>query len=230
MFLLALCAYLTGCAAVAVTPFVGAAAVKDTAEVDIAVSPGISKKTLESIRRISVFLESEGRTTQHTLPPAGTAVSASFKSNAGPTQKHELLDQLVNDYVGLGLMKIGYDIVERRRLETVVEEQALQQTGLLDQNHLIKAGKVLGLQAIVLGSYIPSQKLNIGVLKGGGITHTIKQASFKLVGIEEARTLIMVIVSYGGAGGNFKEVSEHISMLIAEQLKGEPISAQSMNK
>jgi hypothetical protein len=50
------------------------------------------------------------------------------------------------------LLKMGYSVVERRQINKVLSEQALDLTGSIDQATLRKLGKLLGVQAIVLGS------------------------------------------------------------------------------
>jgi len=43
-------------------------------------------------------------------------------------------------------------VVERNRLNTIVEEQALSYTGLIDNETAIKLGKMVGTDAIIVGS------------------------------------------------------------------------------
>ena len=50
------------------------------------------------------------------------------------------------------LMKAGYSVVERRQIGKVLSEQAMDMTGTIDQATMRKLGKLLGVQAIVLGS------------------------------------------------------------------------------
>ena len=45
-----------------------------------------------------------------------------------------------------------YRVLERSRLKTVIDEQDLQVSGIMDQDTAIKVGKVLGADAVVLGS------------------------------------------------------------------------------
>ena len=50
------------------------------------------------------------------------------------------------------LLKAGYSVVERRQISKLFNEQALDLTGSIDPATLRKLGKLLGVQAIVLGS------------------------------------------------------------------------------
>jgi hypothetical protein len=52
------------------------------------------------------------------------------------------------------LFKLGFfKLVNRENIVKVLEEMALQQTGLLDEKEAVKAGKGLAVQQIVLGQY-----------------------------------------------------------------------------
>ena len=65
-------------------------------------------------------------------------------------------------FLGMGAKKEGktlqdgtssrvYDIVERSRMVQVMQEQQLGMSGLLDQSQAVNLGKMLGVQAIVMG-------------------------------------------------------------------------------
>lgn len=50
------------------------------------------------------------------------------------------------------LIRAGYDVIERQRLESIIKEQALSMTGLMDPKTSVRVGKVLGVQGFVFGS------------------------------------------------------------------------------
>lgn len=50
------------------------------------------------------------------------------------------------------LMRAGYDVIERQRLETILREHELSMTGLTDPDTSLKIGKILGVQGFVFGS------------------------------------------------------------------------------
>jgi TolB-like protein len=58
-----------------------------------------------------------------------------------------LADRYTNE-----LMKAGYDVIERQRLESVINEQKLSMTGLVSPETSVKVGKILGVQGFVFGS------------------------------------------------------------------------------
>lgn len=68
-----------------------------------------------------------------------------------------------------GLARSGkVRVVERRQLRQILEELKLSASGLIDEQTAIKAGKLLGANALVLGSFLKfgdSVKINIRVVK-----------------------------------------------------------------
>jgi curli biogenesis system outer membrane secretion channel CsgG len=54
----------------------------------------------------------------------------------------------------------GADVVERQRLDALLQEQHLSSSGILDQGTVKRVGKILGVDAIFLGTvtnYVPGQ-------------------------------------------------------------------------
>ena len=168
------------------------------ADINIAKSPNVSTDELLCMKRISVFFEGGKK-----------------------DEEREEVNKLLGDYVGLNLMRLGYDIVERQKLRDIVEEQALQQSGAVSDKNLIEAGKLLGIEAIISGTFIPSQKLNTGMLQGGSATVTIKQLSARIISIREGRSLVMIALAYHGSGAELKEASSQLANLINGQMKGD---------
>ncbi|HQB31480.1 MAG TPA: CsgG/HfaB family protein [Syntrophales bacterium] len=168
------------------------------ADINIAKSPNVSTDELLCMKRISVFFEGGKK-----------------------DEEREEVNKLLGDYVGLNLMRLGYDIVERQKLRDIVEEQALQQSGAVSDKNLIEAGKLLGIEAIISGTFIPSQKLNTGMLQGGSATVTVKQLSARIISIREGRSLVMIALAYHGSGAELKEASSQLANLINGQMKGD---------
>ena len=64
------------------------------------------------------------------------------------------------DYLSHALLASGADVVERSRLEAVLNEQNLRARGVLDPETVRRVGKILGVDAVFLGSvteYAPQQ-------------------------------------------------------------------------
>lgn len=60
-----------------------------------------------------------------------------------------IADTLISDFSRLGRLQV----VERERLDALLSELKLQQSGLVDPVSATKIGKILGVQALLMGSY-----------------------------------------------------------------------------
>jgi PBP1b-binding outer membrane lipoprotein LpoB len=75
--------------------------------------------------------------------PFDTSAYKGFDENSGLT---------LADWYSAELLKIGYNVVERARVEKLLKEQELQISDMVDYDTAIRVGKILGVQAIVFGS------------------------------------------------------------------------------
>ncbi len=65
------------------------------------------------------------------------------------------MGQIVAEWLTTDFVKAGrFEIVERRMLKQILEEQQLMEIGVVDQEKVIKLGKLLGVEAIITGSII----------------------------------------------------------------------------
>jgi len=64
------------------------------------------------------------------------------------------LGENVADQYTLEFINMGYNVVERTRLEKILREQGVQMTGVIDPNDAVKAGKILGVHAMVFGTVV----------------------------------------------------------------------------
>jgi len=72
------------------------------------------------------------------------------------------MKDIATGFLGLGKAREGktlqqgtftniFEIVERNQMEQILREQELAQTGLIDENQVISLGKMLGVQAMIVG-------------------------------------------------------------------------------
>jgi hypothetical protein len=64
----------------------------------------------------------------------------------------------------LELMKKGFDVIERSRIESIIKEQDLGASGLIEPSTAKSIGKIFGVDAIITGSiiqYLPAQKRTV---------------------------------------------------------------------
>ncbi len=65
---------------------------------------------------------------------------------------------IVAEWFVTALVKTGrFDVIERRLLRTLLEEQKLGMTGIIDESSATKLGKVLGVKSIISGSVMKLQ-------------------------------------------------------------------------
>src|SRR5438876_11928122 len=117
-----------------------------------------------------------------------SSVSAIFGANQdiGKGIADLLVDKLVNDGV--------YSVIERKMLEKIIAEQNLSNSDRADPNSAAKIGKILGVDAIIIGSITQfgrdDKKTSVGGAGLGGIT-----GSFGLGGVSKNDSKTVVAVS-----------------------------------
>ncbi|MBN1384617.1 MAG: hypothetical protein JW983_07055 [Elusimicrobia bacterium] len=95
------------------------------------------------------------------VPPKKKISVIDFENKTAYGQRR--LGTAASDILMTELGKSGkFILIERAKLNKVLEEQKLQTTGLIDSHTVSKAGKILGLDAVVVGAV--SQ---FGIKKGG---------------------------------------------------------------
>jgi len=94
-----------------------------------------------------------------------------------------------SDIVGLELIKKGYVVAERSRVDRILKEQGLALTGAIDETTVVEIGKILGVQALIMGSV----------------------GSYKTIS-----KMIIIPTMYGPVGGTYVEASASITMKIID--------------
>ncbi|MBN1351612.1 DUF4384 domain-containing protein [candidate division KSB1 bacterium] len=95
----------------------------------------------------------------------------------------EDLGSWISAQIQAALVKSPYlTVVERNRLDEVMKEQALSQTGIMDERTAIQVGKIIGAQKILMGEYQYSQKKRYNI-------------SSRLVDIETGKVEVQRIIS-----------------------------------
>lgn len=100
-------------------------------------------------------------------------------SDLGSKVTDYLTEFLVSENAGLdgktyinGAKTNTYTIVERSRLQKVLTEQKLNASGILNENDIVKLGKILGVDAIISGSVSYSHKDEKSSRKNSDNTYT----------------------------------------------------------
>src|SRR3972149_11700655 len=80
-----------------------------------------------------------------------TIAIANFKNNTG-MYSHTILEKTIPELLKTELS--GYKnitVVERSKIESVLEEQALGQTGIIEDDQVQKVGMLIGAQFVITG-------------------------------------------------------------------------------
>lgn len=108
-------------------------------------APGLSVKQRQAIS----VKETKHVSSRYTGPKRRVGIVA-FENKTTYGQR---LGSAATDVLLTELAKTGkFILVEREKLQKVMEEQQLQQSGAIDPNTAVKVGRLLGLNAIITGS------------------------------------------------------------------------------
>lgn len=94
-----------------------------------------------------------------------------------PQEEKGRVGKLVTDTLTTAIVKDGiFKIIERNKLQKIIEEQALTLSGAIDTSDAAKIGKVLGVSAVITGSVTQFnvEENTFGLLGLGVKTHTGK--------------------------------------------------------
>lgn len=91
----------------------------------------------------------------------------------------EPINRQATDQFAAGLLKLGFDVIERSSLQTVIDEMEISSSDLFSKETRTELGKQLALEAVFTGSITGSETL------GWSDTHL----SVKLVDVETGRII-----------------------------------------
>jgi TolB-like protein len=95
-----------------------------------------------------------------------------------------------------------FEVVERRQLARVLDEQKLTMTGLIDASTLASVGKILGIEALVTGSITD-------------LGNEVK-INARLIGVETARVFAVSATRIPNVGTVKELISKHVPMTQAQ--------------
>lgn len=150
----------------------------DKANIDAAVSPGVTKERLNQITRVS-FVFGEDKQAADMMLTGG-------------------LTEILSDNLTIEMMKLGYVCVDSQKLKKALEDQGIQITSPIDLDNAIKAGKSIGVQAIITGNVRASASFKASGILSTKMSSTsmIQSAGLKIIGVENGDTLMVVAINY----------------------------------
>lgn len=171
----------------------------ENVDVKAAVSPGVTPDELLRVRRVAVVL------------------------GEGQNQAVGDLIDIMSDNVALELMNLGFQVIERQSIGKVLSEQKLQMSGLVDASTAVKIGKMIGVDAVVLGNVTTVQRTEMKQDTRNArsvVTITIvSNATMRVVGVERGNVLMIVTISYK-EGQNPAEATKIMALTLSEKLHG----------
>ena len=169
------------------------------AKVDAAVSPGVTKEQLKQVKRVAFAFEDEN--------PVEMAVSG------------ELTD-VMTDTLIMEMLKLGFECIDSQKIKSTLEDEGTQINGKVSPENALKAGKTLGIQAIITVNIKTSSAFNASGMIGSKLTTTskIQSASLKIIGVENTDILMVVTINYKH-GKNPDAASKTIAKVIKAKLE-----------
>lgn len=129
---------------VIVLAFLVAGCIPSTIQQHTIIQPSSGVSIPPNVMRIAVTAFHDGRVDREAFPNLTT----------------ELQEKLIN-----GLVMKQVEVIERKNLQTVLQEKALGQSGVLDQSEIQSVGTILGVDAILVGEVLDYGKVITPVAK-----------------------------------------------------------------
>jgi len=122
----------------------------------------------------------------------------------------------IADLLTIQLLYNGYDVMERDKINYILEEQKLTQTFSQDESELAKIGKILGVDCIITGSVIQYEydyKRGQWMMAMG--------VTARILNVETGKVLLVCSSAYHG--DNIAETLNGIGMAITDALTEERV-------
>lgn len=191
-----------GCVSAA---YIGMGALIDgkNASANSAVTPGVTGEQLKQIQKVTfVFGE---------------------KSSAGVNTLYNMgdLSSILEDNLTIEMMKLGYDCVSSQKIKKCLEEQGVQIAGVPTLEDSLKAGKTLGIHALIEGSLITLVSSNRSVLTTkSSIGSQIQSANIKLIDVATGNTLMVLSINYK-RGESPDKAAKQLAILLKEKMQSQ---------
>jgi len=174
----------------------------EKADIDAAVASGVTKKELNKIQNVVIFLGQE-----NTEPPFGRIGD---------------LGAVVGDNLCVELTKLGFKVYKGSKL------RKLTKAGYSTKK-IANAGKRLGAQAIVTGNITAGQNRSFGMLGIGRMNTVVQSASMKIIGVRKANTLMIITINYK-IGQNPRVAAEGMAMVLKTKLEDPTLNVEKLFK
>ncbi len=110
------------------------------------------------------------------------------------------------DLLGLYFIRCGFNVLERNKINVILEEMKIQQTGLTSQEDAVALGKMLNAKYIVYGS---------GLVSFTTSSPFIRSATVKMVKVESGK--VELLANWSGSGVHVADVAKRIGEKIENE-------------
>ena len=123
----------------------------------------------------------------------------------------------VADILTIQMLYKGYDVVEREKLDEVLEESALKQSGLIESTKEVSdLGRILGADYIVYGSVIQYE-----YTVEGGDWYISVGVTARIVHVKSGKLVLVCTAS--NTGNSISEALDGISLAITDALEEDKV-------
>ena len=121
-------------------------------------------------------------------PKKCAIVGFDFKDEKGVKNIPHISDEF-SDAISVYLLQSGFSVIERSRIDLVLKELRLQQSGITGADEAIRVGRLANVRFVVFGT---------GRLDRTGSEYFLHEVTVKMIDIESGEIVIMA--SWSGSG------------------------------
>jgi hypothetical protein len=114
----------------------------------------------------------------------------------------------ISEGLAIFFLNCGFNVIERSRIDLILQEMKLQTSGLLSQDEAIKLGKIANVKYIVHGS---------GNVKFQGSYPFVHTLTLKMTNVENGQ--VVLVNNWTGSGKSLGTVIEDIGNSIVNKFK-----------
>ena len=114
----------------------------------------------------------------------------------------------ISEGLAIYFLNCGFNVIERSKIDLILQEMKLQTTGILSQDEAIKLGKIANVKYIVHGNG------NVRVLGSSPFVHTF---TLKMTNVENGK--VVLVNNWTGSGKSLGTVIEDIGNGIVDNFK-----------
>lgn len=168
----------------------------------------------------------------HAQPPAKRRMAVvPFEFSAGGRHNDDEIAASLTDRVNVGIAALGrFDVIERVRINEILQEQALGQTGAIDDATAAQVGSITGVEMVIIGSITAYSVDRVETTDGkarfrAGITLSVRFVDTESGQIRKATEISTSATQSSGREAETKAQDKAVAKIIDEIRFQFPLSA-----